>query len=411
MNFEFERELRSSYLKLKAEVDNEDFQMKMVENNRIPELLSLKPRRLNGKLEYLYDISSMICLSEQFGKNEMNFMDIKSLMDTLSHAVRIAEEYLLDINSIILDEEGVFYDTKSEKWRFVYFSENDVLFEDGMKVLSEFLIRKVNHKDNRAVTLAYGLYKRICEGNYDFENITEVETVKEDEPCEIVEEPSVVEQVVPELVNQEKEVTDNVKVYMAYSILGVLVIIIIYFALGIFIAPIRMWGLGSMVYALLAILSGVGIYFAYNWYVKNRQFFIKIVNEEIKIPYENKNVRIIIPEAKEDTSNYTVVLNDIKEKPGHYLKWTENNIERKYAVADSIVVIGSAADKSDCVIDIPGVSRMHARIICEDNKFYIKDLNSTNGTVVNSHELVCFEMYEIKSNDKISLGNAECVFV
>ncbi len=54
---------------------------------------------------------------------------------------------------------------------------------------------------------------------------------------------------------------------------------------------------------------------------------------------------------------------------------------------------------------------MHARISKEDDAYYIKDLNSTNGTVVDGKELSCFELCRIKAGSKIILGNVECVFI
>ena len=74
-------------------------------------------------------------------------------------------------------------------------------------------------------------------------------------------------------------------------------------------------------------------------------------------------------------------------------------------------MIGSAADRADCCILLPGVSRVHARITKEGDTFYIKDMNSTNGTMVNDRELGCFELCEISSGDNILIGGAECVFV
>ena len=74
-------------------------------------------------------------------------------------------------------------------------------------------------------------------------------------------------------------------------------------------------------------------------------------------------------------------------------------------------MIGSAADKVDCVISERGVSRIHARISCEGKSFYIKDMNSTNGTKIDGRELVCYELCELHSGNRIELGNLECIFV
>ena len=80
-------------------------------------------------------------------------------------------------------------------------------------------------------------------------------------------------------------------------------------------------------------------------------------------------------------------------------------------IHELITLIGSATDRVDCVINQDGISRVHARITNEDNRFYIKDMNSTNGTKVNGKELACYELCEIKPQDKIEFGNFECIFI
>ena len=54
---------------------------------------------------------------------------------------------------------------------------------------------------------------------------------------------------------------------------------------------------------------------------------------------------------------------------------------------------------------------MEVTVIEYDSRFFIKDMNSTNGTRVNGKELACYELCEIKSQDRIEFGNFECIFI
>ena len=56
------------------------------------------------------------------------------------------------------------------------------------------------------------------------------------------------------------------------------------------------------------------------------------------------------------------------------------------------------------------VSRSHADIITRGQKYYIKDLNSTNRTYINNKPIVADCEMEIVNNDRIKLGNEEFVF-
>lgn len=51
-----------------------------------------------------------------------------------------------------------------------------------------------------------------------------------------------------------------------------------------------------------------------------------------------------------------------------------------------------------------GVSRLHAKVICLGNEYFILDLNSTNSTYVNKHKIVPQERNKLKDGDEIQLG-------
>lgn len=61
-----------------------------------------------------------------------------------------------------------------------------------------------------------------------------------------------------------------------------------------------------------------------------------------------------------------------------------------------------AADDCDIVIDDPYVSRRHCRIVREDERYWIEDLDSCNGTYVDGERVV--KRKELSMNDSIGLG-------
>lgn len=51
-----------------------------------------------------------------------------------------------------------------------------------------------------------------------------------------------------------------------------------------------------------------------------------------------------------------------------------------------------------------GVSRLHAKVFCQDNFFYLSDLNSTNSTYLNKQKLAPQQPSRLKDGDEIQLG-------
>ncbi len=59
---------------------------------------------------------------------------------------------------------------------------------------------------------------------------------------------------------------------------------------------------------------------------------------------------------------------------------------------------------NDIVIPDPYVSRRHARLFYKDGRWFIEDLGSTNGTIVDNEDLRGKEPRELKDGSEIVVG-------
>lgn len=92
---------------------------------------------------------------------------------------------------------------------------------------------------------------------------------------------------------------------------------------------------------------------------------------------------------------YVIYLTDVKN-PGRVFK----------APVGEAVVIGRKAEESDIVINYEKtVSAAHCRISERNGKFYIEDLHSSNGSLVNGIPLT--EEMELYSESTLALGRLE----
>lgn len=62
-------------------------------------------------------------------------------------------------------------------------------------------------------------------------------------------------------------------------------------------------------------------------------------------------------------------------------------------------------EPADILLKIPTVSNRHALLRVEDDKISITDLNSTNGTVVNGHELTPMDNMEVSVGSEVIFGD------
>ena len=73
-------------------------------------------------------------------------------------------------------------------------------------------------------------------------------------------------------------------------------------------------------------------------------------------------------------------------------------------------IIGKQENLVDYVLRRETVSRLHLRIDRKEDRYYVQDLNSTNGTMAGGHMLENNEIMEIWDGVEISIAGARYRF-
>ncbi len=116
--------------------------------------------------------------------------------------------------------------------------------------------------------------------------------------------------------------------------------------------------------------------------------------------------------AKESSAagRKTVLLTDKRKPPvvGWFVAMTGEQKGEDFRIRDGQNIIGSAPD-ADIVLHDTTISAKHASLRYKDQKFFITDLDSTNGTFLNDRtEAIARE--ELKDNDIIRIGEVTLKF-
>ena len=74
-------------------------------------------------------------------------------------------------------------------------------------------------------------------------------------------------------------------------------------------------------------------------------------------------------------------------------------------------LVGRKREFADCVIDNKAIGRVHAEISRRGDAYYIKDLNSKNGTFINNVRLEPEKESVINNKDIITFANKEYFFL
>lgn len=79
-------------------------------------------------------------------------------------------------------------------------------------------------------------------------------------------------------------------------------------------------------------------------------------------------------------------------------------------LSKEVTTLGRNPSLCDVMIDEAGVGRIHAEIHKNDDKYYIKDIQSLNGSFVNGKKIPSNQYYELKTGDQIKIGSKEVIF-
>lgn len=115
--------------------------------------------------------------------------------------------------------------------------------------------------------------------------------------------------------------------------------------------------------------------------------------------FKQKKKRAALLAENEQRANTTKLL-----PVGMLIAKTGTHRGMVFAVEPSGLKIGREKARNNVVIDKDIVSREHAWIGLEDGKVIIKDLNSLNGTYINSMDEARIQTAELKDGDVIFIG-------
>lgn len=158
MNREIIKDGTGNYLKISGD-DRENYSDRIFSFQEIQGFLPLEVRWINGKKEYIYDISGKMSLKDYLNRSDFSLNDIRELFGQLFDMADCMEEYLLDSRGIVIQEEFLYIDPAAGKWQGIYQEEERQGMADAVGHLLEFIMEKMNQKDRDLVFFVYEMHK------------------------------------------------------------------------------------------------------------------------------------------------------------------------------------------------------------------------------------------------------------
>lgn len=386
---------QKNYLVVQFEPEEAYFETGMILNNSLRGLLPVSVRPQKDCYELLYDISNMQSLDAIHQNRQYHFSELADYFRELKNLLMLLDDYLLNADDLVLREEYLFASYDGTRYGFLYLPGYGISFQRQMKDLNDQVMRRLDHLDEKATRLVYELDRLFCLENWNFEELERIllplcESLSEGKKdsasdfaalssldrSQTISETS--RSVSEKSQTESERGTEKEKSWWQ-----------------------RLTGHKKMEKAAECSL----IREAAEEYAAVKDVIVKGDEEKrnvVKSGAEDERTF-----ETEDTENTGILKEESFVVP--CLLPLDGNRTR-IPISKEQVIIGSLRDRTDFYLEDSHVSRMHLRIFQENDRWYIMDQNSTNGTFLEEERLLPYEKYELANYSRIRIADREYTF-
>ena len=457
MRAEYKRDMNHNYLILygEDEINTDSYQVRMLVGNVIPSLLKCRIQGMDGRFLVYFDITSKQALSVLYEEKKMGVEDLRLIFGGFVKAMEDAAEYLMNPGQFIISPEYIYTDIEKQEIYFCMMPGYEKDIKEQFQFLTEYILSKIDHQDQDAVILGYGVYKRAMEDSFHLEHIKEelyktqgqqgTTTTKAEQMKTESEQRQESEDFNPEEegfweneeINQEF-VRDGEK-SKRLSLPQKTGVIVLAAILLCGIAAITLMGYlpyleTGTILGIIIVLVACVMLFVYVSKIKKKPGALRQGREEErdkpkgitgKVPTDQTDqsqntIKSVVkstnkPVAKSSQlhADYgeTVVLSaGAVSGPASLVSKEPGELATIY-INEDLTVIGKLETACDAVISLPTVSRIHAKIRKKEDAYYLTDMNSRNGTAVNGRLLLPDEEYRLEPEDEVDFAQARYIFL
>lgn len=174
MEINFQKELGKYYIVLEGGKTRSEYAFRVICENKIENILKVETSRIDGQVKYYYEVDGLTSLEKCFYRKSMSAPDVEAVLRAITSVPDALDEYLLNKDNIVLSPETIFLSSDLQKVYFCYYPDETSDFMSAIKEISTFFLKKIDHQDNEAVTLAYSSFEISSRENYSLMELQEI---------------------------------------------------------------------------------------------------------------------------------------------------------------------------------------------------------------------------------------------
>lgn len=470
METTYRRNLHKSYMCItEQEGLTREYERKILESQRVPHLLKMQTMIVEGQENYLYEISGKQQMEDYLSGRKMDYDMIRRFLFAVEVLCSSVSEYLLREGGICLEPEYIYVNLEDDEMYFTYLPFWEKSLSESFGACMEWILRKIDHKDQAAAELGYQIYQMCGRKNISIKKMLENarqradwedsggkadregeyhqagkenEMSKEEKGAECrrkIEESEFSEKKnglkgAERWQNRKYEIKSaEERQSRKYGLKGAEEQQGKKYIWKEMSQKVQEWAANKPVS-----LPAAGFFRQEKeekksiWmeWLKNSVWKETVKKEWKKEPSQRKKFKVKRQKDEAQKEESSAAVSCIEEKreegemwvrPTEILSGGQQRTLGKLTyqgihgcgdiwITKETFLLGKSRQQAEGIIDAEGVSRLHARISREGEVYYLEDLNSTNGTYLNEIPLQYRQKKELCRSDRIRFGAEEYLF-
>lgn len=380
---EYIRSLNCNYERLLLERKPEEnrYQYCIVSRGGIRGLLPCSLRYINDQAFLYYDITSMQNVAQLYSGRTINRTWMRDFLWGMQQVKQELGRFLLDDRNVVWHAEHIFQDLESNEFSFLYIPYYEG--ECGFLELIEFWVEHIDYEDEALVEFVYKtheqfellgsvyLQEQIFEDSSVLEQSIVLDFTVEESTAVAAEDRRPYDTDVNDRQKMQTQDMEDIQKEEKFSKKG-----------------------------LRYLLEGKK--------KKQKEERVDLIKRTEQLISET-NVDLEQISEPEDYGK-TIYIEETAESNKIVRRLYTNDDKIMTEITKNPFVIGKKKEEVDCYINDKSVSRVHARIVEEEGKLYLEDLNATNGTYKNGLRMQPYEKKLLEPYDEIKLGKVTIIY-
>lgn len=451
MKFQYEHDMMHNYIIPQGEqcIAENDYRVHMLMENQIRGLLPCNVRKKDGEEEFRYDITSRQSMDQLYAGRYMGEKEIQILLRGLFLALTELKKYLLDISMLLLEPQIIYLDVETREPAFCYLPGYQGDITVSFRALSVYILEHLDAAQEKTVLLGYRIYRGAGEENYCLERLLKTVTMddretpekeikdnysldSEEKKSDVIESIGMAEET-ENPVQKKEEIPDRQKKEKKkqrkrreksgkQKFTGKMFLIICFIiAFLMTLAAAWLWKLtATQTGGIILLLAGLLAYgcslepkkasareedIDYESYGLKEQPYI--IEESLQQEVQYQKPEAEKPKGKERLGDTSVLYERDALEITLMLTRLHSQEQEYIVLLQDQYIVGKLNTEADFIIQDPSVSRIHAEIERRGGQYFVRDMNSTNGTFVNGQRLRIQECVPIQPGDVIAFARAE----